>query len=61
MCYRYVTALCHCIASDDTELSFEKGTRLAVVSGDIGSDWLLCRHGDHQGLVHKACVKTIEN
>ena len=51
--------LCHCIASDTEQLSFEKGTRLAVLDDVAGSDWLMCRHDNRRGLVHRACVKTV--
>jgi len=56
---RRVTTLCHCIASDDDQLSFQKGMQLVIICDVSGSDWLLCRHGDREGLVHRACVKTV--
>jgi hypothetical protein len=56
---KYVLTLCHCVASDNEQLSFEKGTRLVVLSDTEGSDWLLCRHDSRDGLVHRACVKIL--
>ncbi|KAK2164108.1 hypothetical protein LSH36_68g00006 [Paralvinella palmiformis] len=51
----FVQALCHHVAMQDDQLSFDKGTVFAVIK-EIDSDWLLCRHGNKEGLVHTACV-----
>jgi len=56
---RFVETLCHCVASDNEQLSFEKGMRLAVLDDVAGSDWLMCCHDNYRGLVHRACVKTV--
>jgi len=40
-------------------LSFEKGTLFAVVH-QHDADWLQCRHGDQEGLVHIGCVKDVD-
>jgi hypothetical protein len=55
-----VQALCHHIASDDQQLSFEKGDLLKVIK-TMDHDWLLCHYGNNTGLVHAACVKGLEN
>jgi len=52
--------LCHCIASDNEQLSFEKGMRLQVLDDVDGSDWLMCRYDNRRGLVHRACVKSVD-
>jgi len=57
--YRIVETLCHCVASDNEQLSFEKGTQLTVLDDVAGSDWLMCCHDNHTGLVHRACVRTV--
>jgi len=56
---RFYNSLCHYLATDEAQLSFEKGTIFAVVR-EIDSDWLMCRHGDREGLVHRACVKPVD-
>jgi len=56
---RIVETLCHCIASDNEQLSFEKGTQLTVLDDVAGSDWLMCRHDNRTGLVHRACVRAV--
>ena len=53
---RFVQALCHHVAMQDRQLSYDKGTVFAVIK-QVDSDWLLCRHGDKEGLVHTACVR----
>jgi len=57
--YRSVETLCHCIVSDNEQLSFEKGMRLSVLDDVADSDWLTCRHDNRKGLVHRACVRTV--
>ena len=58
--YRVVVTLCHCIASDNEQLSFEKGMLLQVLDAVDGSDWLMCRYDNRRGLVHRACVKSVD-
>ena len=61
ICFRFVQTLCHCVASDSKQLSFEKGMLLLVVKDTEDSDWLLCRHYNNDGLVHRACVVNFCN
>ena len=51
--------LCHYVACEEGQLSFDKGMLLAV-TGEVDADWLKCQHGDSCGIVHRACVKGVE-
>ncbi|XP_056313475.1 AP-4 complex accessory subunit RUSC2 isoform X2 [Danio aesculapii] len=57
---REVKALCHHIATEPGQLSFNKGDVLQVLSR-ADSDWLLCALGDSQGLVPIIYVTLIED
>lgn len=54
--FRSARALCHYIAADSQQLSFEKGSSLFVLQ-DRDADWKLCRLGQSEGLVHSACLR----
>jgi hypothetical protein len=47
------------VACERDQLSFDKGT-LLLVTKEKDDDWLQCRHGDVEGLVHRACVQSVE-
>ncbi|XP_005165248.1 AP-4 complex accessory subunit RUSC2 isoform X2 [Danio rerio] len=57
---REVKALCHHIATEPGQLSFNKGDVLQVLSR-ADSDWLMCALGDSQGLVPIIYVTLIED
>jgi hypothetical protein len=55
-----VQTLCHYVATDAGELSFSKGDQLQLLCRKTdSSDWLLCRHGNLEGLVHWGCVRQL--
>ncbi|XP_052451843.1 AP-4 complex accessory subunit RUSC2 isoform X2 [Carassius gibelio] len=55
-----VKALCHHVATEPGQLSFQKGDVLQVLSR-ADSDWLLCALGDIQGLVPIIYVTLTED
>lgn len=57
---REVKALCHHIATEPGQLSFNKGDVLRVLSR-ADSDWLLCALGDSEGLVPIIYITLIED
>ena len=59
-CFSYVQALCHYLASDGEQLNLQKGKVLKVVD-TLDADWLMCRYGNEEGKVHKACVEKTDN
>lgn len=56
-CQRRAVTLCHYVATDSRQLSFEKGTLVVVLQEDCNADWKLCRIGQNAGLVHGACIR----